>query len=155
MSAGVAAAFEPPIPSSAIFEFKDDKRTSLETYNTKYLKGHGQYKEIPFNESDASFGSELTLRGFSVLDAYKTATAAFIPSEFQHALILPEKDGEQVLTKFGKQGPFVSVSVKANYFDVGLLKSVEIVAAQEGADHVIMIFLMGDRTKIRYTSSLP
>lgn len=151
----MAEAFEPPVPSSTIFNFDDEKRSTLEAYNKKHLKGHGIYKNIPLKEEDASFGDELTLRGFDVLTGYKTACAAFIPKKFQHALQLPKKDGELTFVKFAEVDPFTSMTVKAKYFKIDVLESVEITVSQEGGDHTITIEIVEGGIRIRYMSSLP
>lgn len=148
-------AFEPPLPSSAIFNFDDEKRPTLESYNKKYFKGHGIYKNIPLKEEDASFGDELTLKGFDVLTGYKTACAVFIPKKFQHALQLPKKDGELTFVKFAEQDPFTSMTVKAKYFKIDVLESVEITVCQEGGDHVITIEIVDSGIRVRCMSSLP
>ncbi|MES2505503.1 MAG: hypothetical protein V4599_02295 [Verrucomicrobiota bacterium] len=151
----MAEAFEPPLPSSAIFNFDDEKRSTLESYNQKHLKGHGIYKNIPLKEEDASFGDELTLKGLDVLTGYKTACAAFIPKKFQHALQLPKKDGELTFAKFAEQDPFTSITVKAKYFKIEVLESVEITVSQEGGDHIITIEIVEGGIRIRCMSSLP
>ena len=86
-------AFEPFIPESAIFNFHDRERISLEKYNEIYLASRGKYENIEFDPSDASFGERLTLDGFSMAECYQIALAAYLPLKYHEVLSLPKETG--------------------------------------------------------------